>query len=300
MRLAGVDVGVEPVLGPLRVVPERGRLPRGEVDRHDRLDALVAVLPRHDDAHRRAVLFRQNLAVHTRDHHRQRVHGLVHAQALVVGPLVGKRHAHAGHLRRTVHRHEPQELRLRLGIERLDQIRQREAHPRNRHRPRLHAAEPVEPLFVRELLQKIVDVELHRLGDQAGHVDRPGPRLELADQVLDGFLFGRMEFVEVVVAGGGPLLGDRAVEREFGIALGGEYRGRLGRQNGRRAQEAGRAKNLAAITVNVLGRGLPLRDLPASWNANRHDRGSPLILRTCSYYRMFAKVPDIPARWRFS
>src|SRR5258706_12828956 len=59
----GVDVGEKAVLGRPRLHPRRrGRL-LDEADFYDRLDALEAILPRHDQADGRAVLVRQRLAV---------------------------------------------------------------------------------------------------------------------------------------------------------------------------------------------------------------------------------------------
>src|SRR5256886_7438787 len=58
-----VDVGVEPVLLRSRDIPGGGGLSRTEADLHDRLDALEAVLPGHDEAQRRAVLVGQDPAV---------------------------------------------------------------------------------------------------------------------------------------------------------------------------------------------------------------------------------------------
>src|SRR5690606_20753140 len=58
-----IHVRVEPVLVRRGHVPRGLRLALGEVDTDDRLDALEAVLPRHDQAQRRAVLVRQHLAV---------------------------------------------------------------------------------------------------------------------------------------------------------------------------------------------------------------------------------------------
>src|SRR6185312_7527401 len=82
-----IDVRVEAVLARRALVPRRRRLLVGERDLDDRLDALEAVLPRHDKLHRRAVLRRQLLSVETGSEDRERMHGLVDAQALDVRPL---------------------------------------------------------------------------------------------------------------------------------------------------------------------------------------------------------------------
>src|SRR6185295_6755743 len=52
----GIDVGIKPILARVLQVPGAGRLLLGEADSDDRLDALKAVLPRHDQPDRRAIL----------------------------------------------------------------------------------------------------------------------------------------------------------------------------------------------------------------------------------------------------
>src|ERR1051325_8401516 len=59
----GVDVGIEAVIRRSGLHPRGRRLLLAEANLHDRLDALESVLPRHDDADRRAVLIRQRLAL---------------------------------------------------------------------------------------------------------------------------------------------------------------------------------------------------------------------------------------------
>ena len=83
----GIHVRVEAVFLRRRLVPGRRRLLLREPDLHDRLDALEAVLPRHHEPQRRAVLVRQRLAVQADRENRQRVHGLVHPQAFDVRPV---------------------------------------------------------------------------------------------------------------------------------------------------------------------------------------------------------------------
>ena len=51
-----IHVGIESILARVGDVPGRGRLLIGERDLHDRLDALEAVLPRHHQPDRRAIL----------------------------------------------------------------------------------------------------------------------------------------------------------------------------------------------------------------------------------------------------
>jgi hypothetical protein len=80
-----------------------------EADADERLAALEAVLPRHDQPQWRAVLRRQHFAVHPEGKHRQRVLCLVHAQAFDIRPLEHPRRD-AGH-----------RLRIGQGVE-LDEL----------------------------------------------------------------------------------------------------------------------------------------------------------------------------------
>src|SRR5581483_223413 len=58
-----VYVGVEAVLVRSGQVPRGRRLLLGQADRDDRLDALKAVFPGHDQTERRAVLIGERLAI---------------------------------------------------------------------------------------------------------------------------------------------------------------------------------------------------------------------------------------------
>jgi hypothetical protein len=81
-----VDVGVEPVLRRHGELPRTDGLLLDHSDLHDRLDALEAVLPRHDEANRRAILIRQHFVVQAHGQNRERVHRFVHAEAFRVRP----------------------------------------------------------------------------------------------------------------------------------------------------------------------------------------------------------------------
>jgi hypothetical protein len=122
----GVHVGVEAVLVGRRVVPRRARLPVGEADLDDALHALEAVLPRHDEAQRRAVLVGHRPPVHPGDEQRERVHRLVEAQRLDVRP---RQHGGAlpGHLLRVVERGELHEARRRQRLEAAQHVAERVA-----------------------------------------------------------------------------------------------------------------------------------------------------------------------------
>ena len=85
----GIHVGVEAVFVGRLIVPGGGRLLVEEAHGHDRLGGFEAVLPGHHDADGSAVLVGQRFAVEAEGEQGERVHGLVHAQALGVGPVDG-------------------------------------------------------------------------------------------------------------------------------------------------------------------------------------------------------------------
>src|SRR3989344_2866802 len=58
-----IDVGIKPVFAWARFHPCADRLLLDEADAYDGLDALEAVLPRHHQSDRRAILVWQHLAV---------------------------------------------------------------------------------------------------------------------------------------------------------------------------------------------------------------------------------------------
>src|SRR5690606_28896802 len=87
-----VHVRVEPVLARVRSHPGRARLLLDKADAYDGLDALEAILPRHDESQRCTVLVRQVAPVEAGDHERERMHGLVQPEPLHVRP-VEDRHA---------------------------------------------------------------------------------------------------------------------------------------------------------------------------------------------------------------
>lgn len=127
-----VHVRVETVLGGRGPVPGRRRHPLGELDPHDGLAALEAVLPGHDQPQRRAVLVRQDSPVDADREQRERVGGLVDAQRLDVRP-VEHGAALAGHLRRIAQRREGDVARARGGLEPAHQVAEREPDPRDDH-----------------------------------------------------------------------------------------------------------------------------------------------------------------------
>jgi hypothetical protein len=202
----GVHVRIEAVLVGRRLVPRGARLFLDKADLHDRLGRLEAVLPRHHQAHRRAVLVGQHLAVHAEGQQRERVHGLVHAQAFGVGPVEHAR-ADERHGLGVGQRHELDELGVALRLDLLDQFGQRVADPWNHHRPALDAAQAVDALFLRAELQQVFDAVLARLLDQPFDFHRPGPRLQRAG-VLGGVGLVGAELVVVVVGRRVLVVGD--------------------------------------------------------------------------------------------
>src|SRR4029079_18929642 len=118
-------------------------------DPDDRLDALEAVLPRHHQLDRRAVLVGHDTAVETDGQDRERMQRLAQAQLFDVRPLqragLLARHLVGRELGR-----ERDVLRARRGLELLDQRAEREAGPGDYHRPGLDAAQAIDALFERE------------------------------------------------------------------------------------------------------------------------------------------------------
>src|SRR5262245_30344034 len=206
MRHLRVDVGPEAVLAALQLLPERDRPLGRELDADDPLKALEAVFPRGHQAQRRAVLLVDRLAVQPGGDESEVVHGLVDRQPLGIGPGIGEV-ALLVHHRGLADRLHHDVLRGTGGLAQLDQRAQRKAAPRHDHRPGFDAALTMDALFERHLGQQVVDADLERFVDQAAHLDRPGPDLELLGVAPDALV--EAEFVIVVVGGGLSLGGDR-------------------------------------------------------------------------------------------
>src|SRR5690606_34407688 len=168
-----VDVAVEAVLARLQPIPGGRRHALGEADGDDRLDALEAVLPRHHQPQRRAVLLRQRLAVQTGGQDCERMHRLVDAQALAVGP-VDRAEAYARHLHRVGQAGEGDVLRLRGRRELPEYIAQRHAQPWDHHRPAFHAAQAVDALGRRDAVQQVVERQRAGALAFARDLDVPG------------------------------------------------------------------------------------------------------------------------------
>jgi hypothetical protein len=212
--VVGIDVGVEAVLASVGFVPGGLGLLVGEVKADDGLGGFVAVLPGDDDADGAAVLVGQGLAVAAEGEQGEGVHGLVHAKAFAIGPVIsgGK----VGHDLAVV---VGEELDVFCAGERLaevDELGEGVAVPRDDHGPGFDAAEAVDAAFERAVVNEIVDVDGLGLFDHACDLDGPGAGLEAVGVVGGVGLVGAV-LVEVVVAGG---LGERGLGLVDGVFAG--------------------------------------------------------------------------------
>src|SRR5260370_25640096 len=199
VRHLGVDVRLERVLQRLEVVPEGGRLLLDELDLHHRLRPLVSVLPGDDHPERRAVLLGQLVAEEAHRGQGHLVHGLLEAEALVVGPAIPAEVHLARGLLLVEEGEEADVASLVQRLAGLEDHAQGDADPGHVHVPRLHAAVPVQALLEGKL-QDLVDVPGAGLADQPGDFHRPGPGPEGLHMAPDVLLLGKL--VEVVVAPG--------------------------------------------------------------------------------------------------
>ena len=197
------------------------------------------------------------------------MHGLVKAQSLPVGPADPRLPAALRHLLRIPQRLEGDVFRARLGLGAGNHIRQREAPPRDHHRPRFHAAEAVHPVLHHRRFDEVLELVVAGLVAEAVHLDGPRPRNKGVGPP------GRIrlveaELVEVVVSGdffpgvGLFVLGIRA--------------GRIGVRGGRaapherRRTEAGRGtEKLAAVDVDALGGDFRGRDVALLLDPDDHS-----------------------------
>src|SRR5437899_1125655 len=193
-----VDVGVEAVLVGRCHVPGGARLATGEADLHDRLDALEAVFPGHDEPQRRTVLTGKSLAIEPDHHEGERMHRLVDAQSLHIGPGEDG-NALTGHAARVVQRRELDVLRARCRLEARQQRAQGEADPRHNQGPGLDATEAIDALFERMRLENVLEGEFPLDLRLAIDSDAPALSLQKVRVALRVFLL-RAELVEVVVA----------------------------------------------------------------------------------------------------
>ncbi len=146
-----IHVGVEAVLVGRQVHPGGGGHGVGQLDFHDGLGALEAVFPRNHCPDGGAVGVGHQLAIHARGKDRQRIHGFIQAQALYIGP--GKTAvALPRHLLRSHDRREFHELGLGRRFHFVQQQGHGETDPGYHHGPCLHAAQPIDALFLGEVL----------------------------------------------------------------------------------------------------------------------------------------------------
>jgi hypothetical protein len=193
-----VHVSVEAILSRRRFFPACARPSFGEADLDDGLDALEAVLPGYDQPQWRTILVGQGLAVQSNRQDGQRVHRLVHPQALDVGP-VEHGIALTWHLLRVQQGGELDVLCLRSRLEPLQQVSQWEPHPGNDHGPGFDATQPVDPFLERMRSEDVFKGESPRhLGlTRYGHA--PGPGTE-TPRVGRGIGLAGAKFVEIVIA----------------------------------------------------------------------------------------------------
>ncbi len=203
------------------------------------------------------------------------MHCLVHAQGFDVRPLQHRR-ALPGHLLRIVERREADEFRLRGGFEPRQQVREREPHPGNDHRPGLDTPEAVDPLLERMRLDHVLERE--PAFDLGFAVDRDGPgRGVQGAGVACGVVLVGPELVEVVVAGDlGELVGSFAhgqlrvarVLKPARCRTGRRRRGIGGSQQRARAARQGAREEGPAAQKDFARRDFRRGD---PWKANGHD-----------------------------
>jgi len=195
----GVYVGVEAVLSAVFLVPCGLGLLIQEVEPNDGFSGLEAVLPRQDDADWRSILVGQDLTIAAEGEQSEGVHGLVHAEAFAVRPVVTE--GTIGHLLFVVEGKKLDEFGARQRFAEVDELRKGVAVPGDDHRPGLDAAMAVYAAFDGAIAEKVVDVDGDRLLDQAGDLDGPGTNLERVGIVGRLRLVGA-ELVVVVVGSG--------------------------------------------------------------------------------------------------
>ena len=127
------------------------------------------------------------------------MHRLVDTQPLDVRPI---EHVPAllGHLLGVEQRGERHVLRARRRLDPTQQVTEREAEPRDDHRPCLDASHAIDALFEREPSQQRVDVDDLRPAHLTFDGDRPRARSQRAGPFGRVALLGA-ELVEVVVRG---------------------------------------------------------------------------------------------------
>ena len=217
---------------PSVVVPRGAGLLVGEVEADDGLCGFEAVLPGDDDADGSAVLVGEGLAVAAEGEEREGVHGFVHAEAFLVGPVVAEGEIHGFFV------DDGEELDV-FGagewLAEVDELGERVAVPGDDHGPGFDAAMTVDAGFERAVVEEVVDVDGLRLFDHAGDLDGPGAGLELAGVVRGVGLVGA-ELVKIVVVAG---LGEGRLRLVEGVFAGDGLELVGGVDGGRGIDEAG-------------------------------------------------------------
>src|SRR2546425_12795900 len=126
----------------------------GELKQGDALDALVAVLPGHGQAQRRAVLIGKNVAEAADDQERDFICGLIQAQTLEVRPGVPGLLALAGAFCGAQEAHHADMLGFGRGFGPLDKLGHGEADPGHRSEEHTSELQSLAYLVCRLLLEK--------------------------------------------------------------------------------------------------------------------------------------------------
>src|SRR4051812_5167488 len=126
------------------------------------------------------------------------MHRFVEAKTFGVGP-VEHAAAESRHLLGPIDSGELDELRFSERLNLLEQCTEREADPRNNHRPAFNTAMTIDALLERSKLHDGVEVERFRRLHVAIDFDRPRTRLELASQFGGAVLIGGELVIIVVV-----------------------------------------------------------------------------------------------------
>src|SRR2546426_6789976 len=154
---SGVDVCIEAIFIWSLLHPGCDRLFIDEANFRDRLDAFKTVLPWRDQSDRRTVLIGKRLfSVEPNGQNRQRIHRLVHSQALYVWQLQNI----SALLRKLIGRIERLEFdkpRQRRRFEAFEQFTQLKPLPGNHHRPTLHTSHAVDSVLNRHSPDEIIE-----------------------------------------------------------------------------------------------------------------------------------------------
>ena len=214
MRHLRVHIGPEAIFARLNLLPEAHRLLGRELEPHDRLDGLEAILPRHSQPQRRAELLRQRLAVNAGHQEGQLIGRFGQCQPFRIGPRIPGLLLPGCHARLQEGLHL-EIARRRSGLGHRHQRRQREAGPRHGHRPRFHAAVPVDSLLKRHPGNQLIHVDGERAFHVALDLDPPRPRLQRLCRARDALV--RAELVEIVVGGRHVFIRQRTVDGDVRV-----------------------------------------------------------------------------------